>query len=195
MKKKNKIIFLAVGSVFIVVVVLLFKFNDCKTTIDKTVKLCTNYGDIVFTTYNDDAPNTVNNFVSLAKQNFYDGLIFHRVKKGFLIQGGDPFCTNHQGPCGAGGPGYKFADEISLNTASAKEGYVRGVVAMANLEPNTNGSQFFIVHRDTFLPHLYTIFGKVIAGQEVVDKIANLPVDEDGRPIHAVVIRDVDVKQ
>ncbi len=115
----------------------------------------TNYGKIVIETYNSDAPKTVENFVTLANKGFYNGLTFHRVIKSFMIQGGDPSGN------GTGGPGYKFADELNPNTDSYKAGYKRGVVAMANSGPDTNGSQFFIMHQDYPLPINYTIFGKI----------------------------------
>ncbi|MBY0376747.1 peptidylprolyl isomerase [Patescibacteria group bacterium] len=152
------------------------------------ITLETNYGKIVFETYNEDAPNTVNNFVTLAKKGFYDGLTFHRVIKGFMIQGGDPSGN------GTGGPGYKFNDELNPNTPSYKAGYKRGVVAMANAGPNTNGSQFFIMHADYPLPNAYTIFGKVVEGQDVVDKIANVQVGQNDMPVTPVVMNKVTVE-
>ncbi|MEY2664243.1 MAG: hypothetical protein RIT04_51 [Candidatus Parcubacteria bacterium] len=150
-----------------------------------TVTITTNKGTIVFQTYDADAPLASANFVKLAQSGFYDGVIFHRVIKDFMIQGGDPTGT------GTGGPGYKFADELSSGTPSAKEGYVRGVVAMANAGPNTNGSQFFIMHADYPLPHKYTIFGKVISGLDVVDAIANTPTGANDKPIEPVVMKSV----
>ncbi len=140
----------------------------------------TSKGTIVFETYDNDAPKTVANFISLANKGFYNGLIFHRVIEGFMIQGGDPTGT------GMGGPGYKFADELNPATASYKAGYVKGVVAMANSGPNTNGSQFFIMQADNPLPHNYSIFGKVISGMDVVDAIAAVPVNSSDRPTQDV---------
>ncbi len=151
------------------------------------VTLQTSKGTIVFETYDQDAPKTVENFISLANKGFYNGLIFHRVIEGFMIQGGDPTGT------GMGGPGYKFADELSSSTLSAKQGYVRGVVAMANSGPNTNGSQFFIMQKDTPLPHNYTIFGKVLSGLDVVDAIAKTPRDSSDRPLTKVTMDKVTV--
>lgn len=151
------------------------------------ITLNTSLGEIQFETYNQDAPNTVANFIKLASQGFYNGVIFHRVIKGFMIQGGDPTGT------GAGGPGYQFADELNPNTPSYKAGYKKGVVAMANAGPNTNGSQFFIMHEDYPLPNAYTIFGKVVKGQEVVDKIANVKVDGNDKPLEPVTIKSVTV--
>ena len=139
-----------------------------------TVTIETTKGTIVFETYDADAPKTVENFLTLANKGFYNGLIFHRVIPGFMIQGGDPTGT------GMGGPGYKFADELDSSTVSYKAGYVRGTVAMANSGPDTNGSQFFIMQADNALPHNYSIFGKVISGLDVVDAIANAP--SNGNP-------------
>jgi len=102
-----------------------------------------------------------------------------------MIQGGDPTGT------GTGGPGYKFEDELNPTTASYKAGYKRGVVAMANSGPNTNGSQFFIMHQDYPLPNSYSIFGKVIKGMEIVDAIANTQTNEDDRPLQDVVMKKV----
>ncbi len=152
------------------------------------ITIDTNYGKIVIETYDADAPNTVNNFVTLANKGFYNGLIFHRVIKGFMIQGGDP-----QGD-GRGGPGYTFADELNPNTASYKAGYKKGIVAMANAGPNTNGSQFFIMHQDYPLPNSYTIFGHVVSGQDVVDKIANVQVGAGDKPVSPVTMKTVTVQ-
>lgn len=189
--KRHKLIFVLCGLFFILLTWLIIESTDCVADQKNTVKLCTNYGEIVFELYGDDAPNTVANFTKLAAADFYDGLIFHRVIKGFMIQGGDPFCTNNEGPCGGGGPGYVFADELDPSTFSYRQGYVAGVVAMANAGPDTNGSQFFIVHHDTILPHQYTIFGKVTSGFEVVDAIAGVPVDDNDMPIEPVIIKEV----
>lgn len=128
---------------------------------NKEVRISTAKGDIVIKLYPDTAPNTVSNFVYLISQKFYDGVIFHRREEGFVIQGGDPTGT------GRGGPGYSFADELKDDKT-----YQRGTVAMANAGPNTNGSQFFVMLDDVALPHLYTIFGEVTQGMDVVDKIA-----------------------
>jgi peptidyl-prolyl cis-trans isomerase B (cyclophilin B) len=127
-----------------------------------SVTIETDRGDIVLDLYPEHAPKTVNNFVFLANQGFYDGVTFHRVIRDFMIQGGDPTGT------GRGGPGYRFEDELRNNPL--KHG--TGVISMANAGPNTNGSQFFITHSPQ--PHLdgkHTVFGKVVKGQEVVDSI------------------------
>ena len=151
--------------------------------IDKTKKytatIKTSEGTIEIELFADKTPITVNNFVTLAKKNFYDKTFFHRVIKGFMIQGGDPTGT------GSGGPGYKFDDEKFDGT------YDRGTVAMANAGPNTNGSQFFIMHQKMDLPKNYVIFGKVTKGIEVVDKIATSPVEAGGegsKPVTPVKI-------
>lgn len=154
-----------------------------------TVTIETNKGTIVFETYDQDAPKASENFINLAKKGFYKDVIFHRVIKGFMIQGGDPTGT------GRGGPGYTFADELDPNTPSAQEGYKRGVVAMANAGPNTNGSQFFIMHADYPLPHNYTIFGKVIKGMDVVDAIANTKVGAGDKPVEDIVMKAVTVEE
>ena len=149
------------------------------------ITLETNFGEIQFETYDTDAPKTVNNFVTLAQKGFYDNLTFHRVIKGFMIQGGDPSGN------GTGGPGYKFEDELNPATESYKAGYKKGVVAMANAGPNTNGSQFFIMLEDYPLPNNYTIFGKVVKGQEVVDKIGSVKTGANDRPVESVLMTKV----
>ncbi|MFA6554647.1 MAG: peptidylprolyl isomerase [Candidatus Paceibacterota bacterium] len=160
--------------------------NNIKNSMHN-ITIETNKGKIVIETYDADAPNTVKNFITLAEKGFYNNLIFHRVIKDFMIQGGDPMGT------GTGGPGYKFADELNPATPSYKAGYVRGTVAMANSGPNTNGSQFFIMHKDVPLPNKYTIFGKVISGLEVVDAIANTPTASGDKPVQDVVMTKVTV--
>ncbi len=125
----------------------------------KQIRLETTKGTIVFELYDGDAPLTVSNFVALTKSGFYDGLTFHRVVPGFVIQGGDPLGN------GTGGPGYKFQDE------PVHRDYDQGIVAMANSGPNTNGSQFFIMLEKNPLPKQYTIFGKVTSGMDAVHKI------------------------
>ena len=153
------------------------------------INIKTNLGEIVFTTYDADAPKAVANFIKLAEKGFYDGVIFHRVINGFMIQGGDPTGT------GRGGPGYTFEDELNPETESYRAGYQKGVVAMANSGPDTNGSQFFIMVADYSLPNNYTIFGKIVSGQEVADKIAKLPTDENDRPLEPPVIERVDIEK
>ncbi len=134
------------------------------STVIKTEK-----GDIALELYSNDAPKTVMNFATLAKNGYYDNLTFHRVEPGFVIQGGDP---NGNGTGGASIYGAKFEDELNPSTASYKAGYKEGVLAMANSGPNTNGSQFFIMLKDNeTLPKNYTIFGRVTSGDDVVKKI------------------------
>ena len=158
--------------------------------------LQTNKGDITVEFYEKDAPKTVANFLKLAKDGFYNGVKFHRVIKGFMIQGGDPNSRDDSkiDSWGMGGPGYKFADEIDPKSelyVSSSGGYKRGILAMANSGPNTNGSQFFIMHQDYPLEPLYTIFGHVVLGQDVVDAIANVKTGANDRPVEAVVIKNV----
>lgn len=151
-----------------------------------TAVLHTDQGDITIALTAKETPITVNNFVYLAKQKFYDNTIFHRVIKGFMIQGGDPTGT------GAGSPGYKFDDETFSGS------YDRGTVAMANSGPNTNGSQFFIMHAKQALPPNYVIFGKVTDGMDAVDKIAEAPTDPSGegsKPVTPVKIKSVDITE
>lgn len=152
------------------------------------VTLATSMGDIQFSTYDADAPKTVDNFIALAKKGFYNNLTFHRVIKGFMIQGGDP-----KGD-GTGGPGYTFADELNPTAASYRAGYKKGVVAMANAGPSTNGSQFFIMLEDTPLPKSYTIFGHVIQGQNVVDAIGSVSTGANDRPLKTVIIKSAKVE-
>jgi len=153
------------------------------------ITIKTNYGEIQFETYDADTPKTVANFIALANKGFYDGLTFHRVIDGFMIQGGDPNGN------GTGGPGYAFPDELNPNTESYKAGYKKGVVAMANAGPNTNGSQFFIMLQDYSLSHSYTIFGKVIKGQEVVDTIGKVATGPNDKPLKPVIMEKVTVEK
>ena len=129
--------------------------------------------------YPEIAPNTVNNFISLVNKGFYDGVIFHRVIRGFMIQGGDPQGT------GVGGPGYSIKGEFSYNGFANDLKHTKGVLSMARtMEPNSAGSQFFIMHQDgDFLDGQYAAFGKVTAGIETVDLIAAVPTDASDRPV------------
>ncbi len=167
------------------------KVKEVKKIMNAT--LHTNKGDITVEFYEKDAPKTVENYTKLAKEGFYDGVKFHRVIKGFMIQAGDPLSKDDSKMAmwGTGGPGYKFADEINPNSELYKTGYKKGILAMANSGPNTNGSQFFIMNEDYPLPPLYTIFGKVTSGQDVVDKIAVVPTAPGDRPISPVVINSI----
>jgi cyclophilin family peptidyl-prolyl cis-trans isomerase len=160
--------------------------NDKVTIAGKVVTLSIkDYGDIKIAFYDKDAPKTVENFLRLTNSGYYDCVTFHRVIKGFMIQGGDPTGT---GSGGQSAFGAKFADELNPETPSYKAGYKKGIVAMANAGANTNGSQFFIMHADYPLPNNYTIFGHVIAGQDVVDKIATSKTDASDRPVTPVQI-------
>ncbi len=163
--------------------------EDIKTNqidfMDYQITLKTDRGNITFETFSEYAPNTVKNFVDLANNGFYNGLIFHRVIDGFMIQGGCPEGT------GRGGPGYSFDDEINPSLEVYQGGYDKGIVAMANAGPNTQGSQFFIMVSDYPLPPDYTIFGRIVSGQEVVDQISLSETGAGDRPIEDVVIEEV----
>jgi cyclophilin family peptidyl-prolyl cis-trans isomerase len=141
----------------------------------------TNHGSIAVELFDADAPKTVENFVKLAREGFYNGVVFHRVIENFMIQGGDPTGT------GAGGPGYQFEDEINAHPVQ------RGALAMANAGPNTNGSQFFIVTADAcpWLDGLHTVFGQVTSGMDVVDAISHVDTDMQDRPINEVRIESI----
>ena len=143
----------------------------------------TNHGAIELELFDEDAPKTVENFRKLAADGFYDGVIFHRVIKDFMIQGGDPTGT------GTGGPGYTFEDEFNDNKVE------RGALAMANAGPNTNGSQFFIVTTDAapWLDGKHTVFGRVTGGMDVVDAISGLETDASDRPRDEVTIQRVEL--
>ena len=148
-----------------------------------TATLHTNHGAIEFELFDEDAPKTVENFRKLAGDGFYDGVVFHRIIKDFMIQGGDPQGT------GTGGPGYTFEDEINQHKI------VRGALAMANAGPNTNGSQFFIVTTDAapWLDGKHTVFGQVTSGMDVVDTLEGLPTDGRDRPKDPAVIDRVEL--
>ena len=154
-------------------------------------------GDMTIKLYNSDAPKATANFAKLVREGFYNGVKFHRVIKGFMIQGGDPKSKddNNKSAWGTGGPGYSFPDEINPSSAIYQKGYKTGVVAMANSGPNTNGSQFFIMHKDYPLPPAYVIFGEVTSGLDVVEKIGNTPTDKSNdQPLTPVVITGATVK-
>jgi len=145
--------------------------------------LHTNHGAIEVELYPNEAPKTVDNFVKLARDGFYDGLIFHRVIPDFMVQGGDPTGT------GRGGPGYQFEDEFNQHKVD------RGALAMANAGPNTNGSQFFIVTATAcpWLDGKHTVFGRVTSGLEVADTISELPTDAGDKPRDDAVIERVEI--
>jgi len=161
--------------------------NDTQKIMKATLK--TNQGDITIEFMDKDAPNTVANFVKLAKEGFYNSTKFHRVIKGFMIQGGDPQTKDDSlaARWGTGGPGYQFADEIHANNKNDI-----GTISMANAGPNTNGSQFFInVANNNFLDTKHTVFGRVVAGMEVVKKIEATQTGTQDRPVSPMVIQSV----
>jgi cyclophilin family peptidyl-prolyl cis-trans isomerase len=158
---------------------------------NRTAVLQTNKGTIRFELLETDAPKTTENFITLAERGYYDGIIFHRVIKGFMIQGGDPTGTGRGGESAWGG---RFNDEIKSSSPVYQRGYKAGTVAMANAGPNTNGSQFFIMHSDYPLPPSYTIFGQVTEGQEIVDAIATSPTGRDDRPASEVKMEKVTIE-
>ena len=153
-----------------------------------TAVIKTSMGDMSIEFFTEDAPMTVNNFINLSRDGYYDNVIFHRVISGFMIQGGDPSGTGH-GEMGKY-PGYKFEDELNNQRS-----YDKGILAMANAGPDTNGSQFFIMHVDYPLPYQYTIFGFVTDGLEVIDKIASVETGDGDKPVNDVVIETVEVKE
>ncbi len=154
---------------------------DAKKSYTATIE--TSAGTMTAELFPGDAPATVNNFVFLARDEYYNDVIFHRVIKGFMIQGGDPTGT------GRGGPGYRFNDE------KVTRPYSRGTLAMANAGPNTNGSQFFIMHADYGLPPNYTIFGKLTDGEDVLDAIATARTGAQDRPVEPVSITSVTIAE
>jgi peptidyl-prolyl cis-trans isomerase B (cyclophilin B) len=147
-----------------------------------TAQMNTSLGTISFELFDEDAPETVANFRKLAADNFYDGIIFHRIIPGFMIQGGDPDGT------GMGGPGYTFKDEINSHKV------VRGALAMANAGPNTNGSQFFIVTTESapWLDGKHTVFGQVSDGMDTVDAIEGVPTGDGDRPVDPPAITSIE---
>ena len=160
------------------------------TTKTYSALVSTSKGDLEINMFAATAPLTVNNFIFLARENFYDNTIFHRIIENFMIQGGDPNGD------GTGGPGYKFADEPVIRD------YTRGIVAMANSGPDTNGSQFFIVTRDTSLPKSYTIFGEIV-GQEsfatldaiAATKVGSNAAGEKSTPLTRITIESIKISE
>jgi len=163
------------------------KMNTQQTTIDLNkkyqAKFKTNYGEFTISLFAKETPITVNNFVTLARKKFYDGLIFHRVIPDFMIQGGDPDGN------GTGGPGYTFKDETSPRKI------VKGSLAMANAGPNTNGSQFFIVtaNETPWLDGRHTNFGEVVLGLNVVEKIGKVQTGQNDKPVKDVIINSIEI--
>ena len=155
----------------------------------------TEMGNITIEFYEDDSPTAVENFRLLAERGYYDGVTFHRVVEGFMIQGGDPGGDGTGGESAWGGT---FDDNIDRSSALYRRGYRRGIVAMANAGPNTNGSQFFIMHGNSRLQPNYVIFGNVVEGLPVVDALASVPTarsssGEMSRPTRPLVIRKVEI--
>ena len=167
-----------------------------KSSGGKHAVIDTSNGAIEIEFFDTDAPMAVENFRLLAEHGFYDGLTFHRIVKGFMIQGGDPAGNGTGGESAWGG---FFADEIDPASRIYQDGYRRGIVAMANAGPNTNGSQFFIMHADYPLPPNYVIFARVTSGLDVVDALASLPTTagpggEPSQPVTAPVIKKITVR-
>lgn len=158
---------------------------------NKIVVIETNKGTIKFELLEQDAPKTTENFTLLADKKYYDGVIFHRVIPNFMIQGGDPLGEGYGGESAWGG---KFDDEIDRGSTLYAGPYEKGTVAMANSGPNTNGSQFFIMHVDYPLPPSYTKFGRVVEGQDVVDAIAGVDRNSNDKPLDPVVMNSVKIE-
>jgi peptidylprolyl isomerase len=164
------------GVIILLILSSIYIYNKNKMT---QIKLETNHGDIIINLYSD-MPITAGNFEKLVREGFYDGVIFHRIINGFMIQGGDPTGT------GTGGPGYEIKDEFTHEGGNKND---RGTISMANAGPNTGGSQFFINLVDNnFLDTKHPVFGKVIEGMEVVDEIAKVKTDAKDKPLEDVVI-------
>lgn len=178
--KKNKTIIFIIPIILILVLIIIFVttgFGAKKMNEQTKIKLETNYGNIIIE-LSKDMPITTGNFKKLVEQKFYDGVIFHRIIKGFMIQGGDPKGT------GMGGPGYTIKDEFTDHNENN-----RGTISMANAGPNTGGSQFFINLVDNnFLDTKHPVFGKVIEGMEIIEIIASVETDTNDKPLKDVVI-------
>ncbi len=159
---------------------------------NRIANIKTNKGTIRFELLEDEAPKTTENFRLLAEKGYYDGVIFHRVIKNFMIQGGDPTGTGSGGASAWGG---RFNDEINAASKLYAGHYKRGTVAMANAGPHTNGSQFFIMHADYPLPPSYSKFGQVVEGQDIVDAIATAPTARGDRPVSDVVMEKVTIEE
>ncbi|KKU80740.1 MAG: Peptidyl-prolyl cis-trans isomerase (Rotamase)-cyclophilin family [Parcubacteria group bacterium GW2011_GWA1_47_8] len=173
--------------------------NTNKESMTKAT-ITTNQGIITLELFADQSPKTVENFVTLARKGFYDSTRFHRVIKGFMIQGGDPLSKDlsMKSRWGTGGPGYTIPDEFNSGDELYKTGYKRGILAMARTqEPNSGGSQFFIMHQDyPLLPPEYTIFGKVTSGLDVVDIIATIKTEGSptDRPLEDMIIQKITIE-
>lgn len=174
----------------LIVIVCAIMLSACAQQKQRIAVIETDLGTIKFELLEDESPATVENFRLLAERGFYDGLIFHRIINGFMIQGGDPAGTGMGGETATGAP---LPNEIDANSELYKGGYIRGLVAVANKgTPETGSSQFFIMHQQRPLQPSYTIFGRVIEGMEVVDKIASVPTNpQTNRPISPVAMKKV----
>jgi cyclophilin family peptidyl-prolyl cis-trans isomerase len=172
---------------------LLAKETPVTNAIGQHATIKTNHGTIEVELFTDKAPQTSANFIKLAESQFYNGVRFHRVIQGFMIQGGDPLSKDlaQRARWGTGGPGYQFADELK-----GDEKYLQGTLAMANAGPNTNGSQFFIVTASPGvpLPPAYTVFGKVTAGMDVALKIEKVATQPNDQPVEDVIIESITVR-
>ena len=195
----NKFISIFIIIVFVLSVWFFTQNKETETIINSNniekimnATLHTNQGDITIEFFDKQAPNTVANFIKLAKDGFYDGVKFHPVIKGFMIQGGDPLTKDDSQMAlwGTGDPGYKFADELGPNNRNDI-----GTISMANSGPNTNGSQFFInTAANNFLDPKHTVFGKVVSGMEVVTMIENAETGEGDRPVSPMIINNISLK-
>jgi len=168
--------------------------DDNITSPDKvmTAIIKTNFGEVKLELFDSDAPKTVDNFVKLVEQGFYNETKFHRVIKGFMVQGGDPLSKDNslKNSWGTGGPGYVFEDEIHSNNRN-----FRGTISMANAGPDTNGSQFFFNTNDNnFLDAKHTVFGKVIEGLDVVSQIENVSIEGPDRPVEDVIVESIKIE-
>jgi peptidylprolyl isomerase len=181
MKNKKVLIW----SIIVIVIIAAIIISNQMVSKHTKVLLETNKGNITLELYTGEMKITAGNFVNLVNKGFYNGVIFHRVIDGFMIQGGDPTGT------GMGGPGYKIKDEFTGTTLDEND---RGTISMANAGPNTGGSQFFINLVDNnFLDGRHPVFGKVIEGMDVVDKIAKVKTDSQDRPLEEIIINKATV--
>lgn len=165
--------------------------NKTNTNKNMIATMNTNYGEIKLELFASDAPGTVENFVKLATSGFYNETKFHRVVKGFMIQGGDPLTKDNslKERWGSGGPGYEFADEIHANNYN-----IMGTISMANAGPNTNGSQFFInTNNNDFLDTKHTVFGKVVEGMNIISQIENVATEGPDRPVEDIIIKSITI--
>lgn len=185
---------------FILIIIILalvgyffiYQSNSNKKEVTMIAIMKTNFGDITLELFSEDAPKTVENFVKLAESDFYNGTKFHRVIKGFMIQGGDPLTKDDslKSQWGTGGPGYTFSDEIHSNNRNNV-----GTISMANAGPNTNGSQFFINTADNnFLDTKHTVFGRVVEGMDMVRSIESVSTNDLDQPLQNVIIQNIEIQ-